>query len=133
VYNGVHLYLAESGGSAGIDDWLAALDVAEALRLRRGSRPQEPGAFDGPSQIQATRQYLTDARHLLVSSERAQEFYEGMLALAPESANPGRCGRRDHVISRTLTLNTAAVIALMIDRTGGRCSPRPVARSVAHG
>ncbi|MUM35700.1 MBL fold metallo-hydrolase, partial [Mycolicibacterium sp. CBMA 361] len=31
VYNGVHLYLTESGGVAGIDDWLAALDVAEAL------------------------------------------------------------------------------------------------------
>ena len=50
---------------------------------------KNPGAFDGPSQIQATRQYLTDARHLLVSSERAQEFYEGMLALHPNRLNPG--------------------------------------------
>jgi hypothetical protein len=32
VYNVVHLYLTESGGSSGIDSWLAALDVAEALR-----------------------------------------------------------------------------------------------------
>ena len=32
VYNGVHLYLTESDGIAGIDEWLAALDTAEALR-----------------------------------------------------------------------------------------------------
>ena len=31
VYNGVHQYLTESGGRAGIDQWLAALDTAEAL------------------------------------------------------------------------------------------------------
>jgi glyoxylase-like metal-dependent hydrolase (beta-lactamase superfamily II) len=90
VYNGVHLYLAESGGSAGIDDWLAALDVAEALRPAAVvAGHKNPGSFDGPSQIQATRQYLTDARHLLVSSDRAQEFYEGMLALHPNRLNPG--------------------------------------------
>ena len=28
VYNGVHLYLTESGGVTGIDEWLAALDTA---------------------------------------------------------------------------------------------------------
>jgi hypothetical protein len=32
VYNGVHLYLTESDGIGGIDEWLAALDTAEALR-----------------------------------------------------------------------------------------------------
>jgi glyoxylase-like metal-dependent hydrolase (beta-lactamase superfamily II) len=90
VYNGVHLYLAESGGIPGIDDWLAALDVAEALRPAAViAGHKNPGAFDGPSQIQATRQYLTDARHLVGSSEQAQEFYEGMLALHPNRLNPG--------------------------------------------
>jgi glyoxylase-like metal-dependent hydrolase (beta-lactamase superfamily II) len=90
VYNGVHQYLAESNGSAGIDDWLAALDVAEALRPAAVvAGHKNPGASDNPSQIQATRQYLTDARRLLVSSERAQEFYEGMLALHPNRLNPG--------------------------------------------
>jgi len=47
-----------------------------------------PGAFDDPSQIQAARQYLTDARQLLESSERAQEFHDGMLALHPNRLNP---------------------------------------------
>ena len=36
VYNGVHLYLTESGGVGGIDEWLAALDIAETLRPRNG-------------------------------------------------------------------------------------------------
>jgi glyoxylase-like metal-dependent hydrolase (beta-lactamase superfamily II) len=43
VYNGVHLYLTETGGVAGIDEWLAALDTAESLHLsdtRRSSAPR---------------------------------------------------------------------------------------------
>ena len=35
VYNGVHLYLTESGGVTGIDEWLSALDTAECLSLKR--------------------------------------------------------------------------------------------------
>ncbi|MGO8939710.1 MAG: MBL fold metallo-hydrolase [Mycobacterium sp.] len=90
VYNGVHLYLAESRGIPGIDDWLAALDVAEALRPAAVvAGHKSPSAFDNPSQIQATRQYLTDARRVLESSERAQEFYDGMLAVHPTRLNPG--------------------------------------------
>jgi glyoxylase-like metal-dependent hydrolase (beta-lactamase superfamily II) len=90
VYNGVHLYLAESGGIAGIDDWLTALDVAQALRPAAVvAGHKHPRAFDNPSQIQATRRYLTDSRHLLESSERAQDFYDGMLALHSNRLNPG--------------------------------------------
>ena len=90
VYNGVHLYLTESGGVEGIDEWLTALDTAETLdpaRVIAGHKA--PGAGDGPSQIQATRRYLTDARRLLVSSTDAREFYEAMLALHSERLNPG--------------------------------------------
>jgi glyoxylase-like metal-dependent hydrolase (beta-lactamase superfamily II) len=90
VYNGVHLYLTESGGVAGIDEWLAALDVAEALRpVAVVAGHKNPQAADDPSQIQATRRYLTDARQLLESSTRAEEFYKGMLALHPNRINPG--------------------------------------------
>jgi hypothetical protein len=90
VYNGVHLYLAESGGVAGIDEWLTALDVAEALvpaALIAGHK--NPQLADTPSQIQATRRYLTDARRLLESSYSAKSFYDGMLALHPSRLNPG--------------------------------------------
>jgi glyoxylase-like metal-dependent hydrolase (beta-lactamase superfamily II) len=90
VYNGVHLYLTESGGVTGIDEWLAALDVAEALKpVAVVAGHKNPQAADDASQIQETRKYLTDARDLLKSSTRAQEFYEGMLALHPNRLNPG--------------------------------------------
>jgi len=90
VYNGVHLYLTESGGVTGIDEWLAALDTAEALRPATViAGHKDPRAFDNPSQIQATRRYLTDARRLLESSESADEFYQEMLRLHPRRINPG--------------------------------------------
>jgi len=89
VYNGVHLYLTESDGIAGIDEWLAALDTAEALRPATViAGHKDPRAFDNPSQIQVTRRYPTDAR-LLESSESADEFYQEMLRLHPRRINPG--------------------------------------------
>ena len=90
VYNGVHQYLTESGGADGIDQWLAALDTAEALNpamVIAGHKDRR--AYDNPSQIQATRRYLTDARRLLASAESAQEFYREMLRLHPDRLNPG--------------------------------------------
>jgi glyoxylase-like metal-dependent hydrolase (beta-lactamase superfamily II) len=90
VYNGVHQYLTESGGVTGIDEWLAALDVTEALRPAAVIAGHKiPGAFDSPSQIQATRRYLTDARELLESSTDAGQFYQRMLARHPDRLNPG--------------------------------------------
>src|SRR5262249_27471756 len=90
VYNGVHLYLTESGGVAGIDEWLSALDTAEALNPATViAGHKDPRAFDNPSQIQSTRRYLTDARQLLQSSESAEEFYKAMLRLHPSRINPG--------------------------------------------
>jgi glyoxylase-like metal-dependent hydrolase (beta-lactamase superfamily II) len=90
VYNGVHLYLTESGGVAGIDEWIAALDIAEALRpatVIAGHKDRR--LADDPSQIQQTRQYLTDARRLLESSDSAEAFYADMLALHPNRINSG--------------------------------------------
>jgi glyoxylase-like metal-dependent hydrolase (beta-lactamase superfamily II) len=90
VYNGVHLYLTESGGVTGIDEWLAALDTAEALRPATViAGHKDPNAFNNPSQIQATRRYLMDARQLLESSKSADAFYEEMLRLHPGRINPG--------------------------------------------
>lgn len=90
VYNGIHLYLTETGGISGIDTWLTALDVAEALRPATViAGHKQPRAQDDPSQIQATRSYLTDARRLRATSECAEAFYRDMLALHPTRLNPG--------------------------------------------
>jgi glyoxylase-like metal-dependent hydrolase (beta-lactamase superfamily II) len=90
VYNGVHLYLTESGGVTGIDEWLGALDIAESLSPATViAGHKNPRLADTPSQIQATRQYLTDARRLLESSDSAEAFYAAMLALHPDRLNPG--------------------------------------------
>ena len=90
VYNGVHLYLTESGGVTGIDEWLAALDTAEDLKPTTViAGHKNPRAFDNPSQIQATRRYLTDARGLLESSGSAEVFYQAMLRRHPNRLNPG--------------------------------------------
>ena len=86
----MHLYLTESGGPAGIDKWLAALDVAEARRPAAVvAGHKHPQASDTPSQIQETRKYLSNARTLLTSSAHAGEFYDGMLALHPNRINAG--------------------------------------------
>lgn len=90
VYNGVHPYLTEAGGVSGIDEWLAALDTAESLKPATVvAGHKDPRAFDNPTQIQATRRYLTDARRLLLSSESAHEFYDTMLSMHPNRINPG--------------------------------------------
>ena len=90
VYNGVHLYLTESGGLVGIDEWLTALDIAEARRPAAVvAGHKNPQASDNPLQIQETRQYLTDARELLTSSAHAREFYDGMLVRHPNRINAG--------------------------------------------
>jgi L-ascorbate metabolism protein UlaG (beta-lactamase superfamily) len=74
----------------GIDEWLAALDIAEALRPATViAGHKDSRAADAPSQIQATRQYLADARRLLESSDSAEAFYAAMLALHPDRLNPG--------------------------------------------
>ena len=49
---------------------------------------KNPRLADTPSQIQATRQYLTDARRLLESSDSAEAFYAAMLAPHPDRLNP---------------------------------------------
>src|SRR4029079_14880219 len=65
-------------------------DTAEALRAARVvAGHKDPRAFDNPSQIQATRRYLRDARRLLESSESAQEFYLEMLRLHPDRLDAG--------------------------------------------
>ena len=60
VYNGVHQYLAESD-SQGRKDWLAALDIIEALGPRAVvAGHKRYGNDDNPRTIEETRQYIRD-------------------------------------------------------------------------
>jgi glyoxylase-like metal-dependent hydrolase (beta-lactamase superfamily II) len=95
VYNGVHPYLTES--VTGIDEWLAALDTAENLNPATViAGHKDPPAFDNPSQIQATRQYLTDARRLLQSSGIRPGLLRGNASPTPQPAQPRRFVGRGH-------------------------------------
>ncbi|GAA2645374.1 MBL fold metallo-hydrolase [Streptomyces lunalinharesii] len=89
VYNGVHQYLLE-GGEGGLESWLAALDVIEALDPRHVVAGHKNAALpDDPAAIAGTRQYLRDVIRLLEQKPTARDFYRELLRLHPDRLNPG--------------------------------------------
>jgi glyoxylase-like metal-dependent hydrolase (beta-lactamase superfamily II) len=90
AYNGVHQYLAESD-SQGRRDWLAALDVIEALGPRAVvAGHKRYGNDDDPARIiDETRQYIRDFDRLDRETATAEELYSRMLAIHPDRVNPG--------------------------------------------
>jgi glyoxylase-like metal-dependent hydrolase (beta-lactamase superfamily II) len=89
AYNGVHQYLLESRGG-GIDAWLAAIDIVEALRPGAVVAGHKNRALpDDPAVLGQTRQYLVDAQRLLGEKPTPREFFDRMLALYPDRLNPG--------------------------------------------
>jgi glyoxylase-like metal-dependent hydrolase (beta-lactamase superfamily II) len=89
AYNGVHQYLLESR-DGGIQAWLEAIDVVEALRPRlviAGHKNRE--LPDDPAILNQTRQYLVDAQRLLDEKPKPREYFDRMLALYPDRLNPG--------------------------------------------
>ena len=101
VYNGVHLYLTESGGVTGIDEWLAALDTAEALSPATViAGHKDPRAFDTP---------IADPGNAAVPDRRAptapvvgirRDVLRGDAASTSQPAQPRRVmGYGHHAIS----------------------------------
>jgi glyoxylase-like metal-dependent hydrolase (beta-lactamase superfamily II) len=90
AYNGVHQYLAESD-SQGRQDWLAALDVIEALDPRAVvAGHKRYGNDDNPRRvIGETRQYINDFDRLDKETTTADELYRQMMAIYPDRVNPG--------------------------------------------
>jgi len=85
----VHQYLLESRGG-GIQSWLAALDLVEALRPGAVVAGHKNRALpDDPAILGQTRQYLIDAQRLLDEKPTPLEFFDRMLALYPDRLNPG--------------------------------------------
>ena len=89
AYNGVHQYLLESRGG-GIQSWLVALDLVEALQPRAVVAGHKNRALpDDPAILGQTRQYLIDAQRLLDEKPTPRQFFDQMLALYPDRLNPG--------------------------------------------
>jgi glyoxylase-like metal-dependent hydrolase (beta-lactamase superfamily II) len=89
VYNGTHLYLAETDTRSRLE-WIAALDTLEALKPKAVIAGHKiPENDDDPHNIAVTRQYLRDFNRLDGITKTASELYDSMLELYPDRANPG--------------------------------------------
>ena len=88
VYNNVYQLLAQSSGG-GLDAWLHALDIVEALHPTRVvAGHKDKTRDDDPSNMAATRNYLNDATGLLAANPTQGQFFSQMLKLYPERLNP---------------------------------------------
>lgn len=89
AYNDVHQYLAESDPE-GRKEWLAALDIIEALGPRAVvAGHKRYGNDDSPRIINETRAYIRDFDRLDKETATAEELYRQMLAIYPHRVNPG--------------------------------------------
>jgi glyoxylase-like metal-dependent hydrolase (beta-lactamase superfamily II) len=89
VYNGVYLSLRESS-AASRREWISALDTIESLRpsvVVAGHK--QPGASDGPDNIDATRRYIRSFEQVLADEHTALGVYEAMVSLYPDRLFPG--------------------------------------------
>lgn len=89
AYNGVHQYLQE-GALGGLQEWLKAIDIVEALKPRFVVAGHKNKALaDDPACLEDTRRYLLDAQRLLAGKPTPREFYDQMIALHPDRLNLG--------------------------------------------
>jgi glyoxylase-like metal-dependent hydrolase (beta-lactamase superfamily II) len=100
AYNDTHLYLAESNAQSR-REWIAALDRIEALKPRAVvAGHKKPERSDTPAIVEETRQYIRDFERLAESTTTAHEFYDQMLGLYPNRANPGALWGATHAAKR---------------------------------
>jgi glyoxylase-like metal-dependent hydrolase (beta-lactamase superfamily II) len=98
VYNGVHLYLAESG-NGGVAGWLGALDTIDSLQpstVIAGHKPD--GAADSPDNIEKTRRYLQDFEAAVERTDDARGLYEAMIERYPDRINRAVVWNSAHAI-----------------------------------
>src|SRR3954471_11470376 len=86
IYNGVHMYLAQSVVGGGFGPWRAAIDTVEALKPRHIVSGHQNKALDDDAgqQIAETREYLDDAEALLGSAGTAVDFFNAKLERYPD-------------------------------------------------
>jgi len=86
IYNGVHMYLAQTAIAGGFGPWRAAIDTVEALRPRHivcGHQNRELDD-DAARTIAETRQYLDDAEELLGTVSTATGFFTAKIERYPD-------------------------------------------------
>ncbi|MFD4320729.1 MBL fold metallo-hydrolase [Streptomyces sp. NPDC058548] len=89
LYNGVHMYLAESA-DGDLAPWRKAIDTVAALEPRRivASHQNKKLDDDAARLIAETRQYLDDAETALATHETPEGFFDAMLTRYPEHLGP---------------------------------------------
>lgn len=90
LYNGVHMYLAESAGG-GLQAWAAAINQVEALDPAHVIAGHTNSNHDDSAVriIAETRAYLADAERLLAENSDATAFFHAMTRLHAERLNAG--------------------------------------------
>jgi glyoxylase-like metal-dependent hydrolase (beta-lactamase superfamily II) len=86
IYNGVHMYMAQSVVAGGFGTWHAAIDKVEALKPRHIVAGHQNKALDDDAArtIAETRQYLDDAEELLQTETTAVGFFNAKIERYPD-------------------------------------------------
>ncbi len=81
IYNGVHMYLAQSVLVGGFGPWRDAIDIVESLKPRHIVSGHQNKQLDDHAerQITETRQYLDDAEELLQTEDSAVAFFDAKI------------------------------------------------------
>jgi glyoxylase-like metal-dependent hydrolase (beta-lactamase superfamily II) len=89
AYNGVHPYMAE-GNPQSWAKWIAALEKLELLKPRAViAGHKRPENDDDPRIIEETRTYFRDFLRLNEETTTVREFFDRMMKLHGDRANPG--------------------------------------------
>jgi glyoxylase-like metal-dependent hydrolase (beta-lactamase superfamily II) len=85
IYNGAHMYLAESVMVGGLGPWRSAIDSVEALAPRHVIAGHQNKELDDDATrtIAETREYLDDAEELLRTEKTAVDFFNAKIKRYP--------------------------------------------------
>jgi glyoxylase-like metal-dependent hydrolase (beta-lactamase superfamily II) len=85
IYNGVHMYLAQTAVVGGFGPWRHAIDKVEALKPRHIVAGHQNKQLDDDAErtIAETRQYLDDAEQLLRTENTAVDFFNAKVERYP--------------------------------------------------
>ena len=86
IYNGVHMYLAQSVIVGGFGPWRAAIDKVETLKPRHIVAGHQNNQLDDDAvrTIAETRQYLDDSEELLQTQKTAVDFFNAKIERYPK-------------------------------------------------